>query len=287
MKRRILLVIAVLLILVGIFIFIKVIVVVLAPKGHGGLQVTSNVDAEVFLNNKSVGKTPLCLCDQGETITSGSYNIKIVPHDSSLQPFNTRVLINPNVLTAVDRVFLPGALSSAYIITLERTSEREPQVFIASVPDGALIAIDGESEGVTPLNIKSISASEHEVEIEKQLFAKKTVRIRAVSYYKLILNTILGTEDATKLTTTPAPSTALSPTPAAVSQIKVLISQTPTGFLRVRAEPSISSAEVGRVNPGESYLYVDENDAWYEITLANGTRGWISKSYSQKQATAP
>ena len=285
MKRRILLVVATLLILVGIFIFVKVVVAILAPKGHGGLQVTSNVDAEVFLNNKSVGKTPLCLCDQGKTITSGDYNIKIVPKDSSLQPFNARVLVNPNVLTAVDRVFLPGALSSAYIITLERTSEREAQVFIASVPDGALVTINGESEGVTPLNIKSISASEHEVEIEKQGFAKKTVRIRTVSYYKLVLNTILGTQGAAETTTTPAPSTALSPTPAP-SQTKVLISQTPTGFLRVRAEPSISSAEVGRVNPGESYLYVDENDAWYEITLSNGTRGWVSKTYSQKQTTA-
>ena len=285
MKRRLLLVVATLLILIGIFIFVKVVVAVLAPKGHGGLQITSNVDAEIFLNNKSVGKTPLCLCDQGKTIKSGDYNIKIAPRDSSLQPFNTRVIVNPNVLTAVDRVFLPGALSSAYIITLERTSEREAQVFIASVPDEALIAIDGESEGVTPLNIKSISTSEHEVEIEKQGFAKKTVRIRAVPFYKLVLNTILGTEGSAETTTTPVPQTAISSSPTA-SQTKVLISQTPTGFLRVRAEPSVSSAEVGRVSPGESYLYVDENDAWYEIALASGTRGWVSKTYSQKQTAA-
>lgn len=282
MKRRLLLVVAILLILIGIFIFVKVVVAIFAPKGHGGLQVTSNVNAEVFLNDKSVGKTPLCLCDQGKTITSGDYNVKIVPRDSSLQPFNTHAYVNPNVLTAVDRVFLPGALSSAYIITLERTSEREAQVFIASVPDGALITIDGESEGVTPLNIKSVSASEHEIEIEKRLFAKKTVRIRAVSYYKLVLNTILGTQGAAETTLTPSPSVGISPTPAA-SQTKVLISQTPTGFLRVRAEPSVSSTEVGRVNPGESYLYVDENDTWYEITLSNGTLGWVSKAYAQKQ----
>ncbi len=290
MKSRIILAVVTLLILIGLFILVKIAAGIIAPRGKGGLQVTSNIKAQVFLNDKLVGTAPLCLCEGKNTISSGDVEVKIAPLDKSFPPYLARVKINPNVLTAVDRTFLPGALASSYILMLEKINDRDPQIFVASVPDSSLVSIDGESEGVTPLYLKSISVSEHEVEIEKPGFSKKTVRVRAVAGFKLILNVVLGTEatsqelkqvaseSAQTIINTPSPMA--SPTPAGP---QVIISQTPTGFLRVRATPSVAGAEIGQVKPGEVYPLVDENATWYQIQLPKGTKGWISATYATKQ----
>jgi hypothetical protein len=281
MKRRILLVISVLFILAGIFILVRIAAETLAPRGKGALQVTSNIKTQVFLDNKPIGSTPLCKCDQNETIREGEYEIKIVPEDTTVQPFTNKIRINSGVLTAIERTFLPGSFSSAYILTLEKQNSSDAQLLIASIPDGALISLDGESKGVTPITLKSLSASEHEVEINKQGFAKKTIRVRAVPSYKLILNILLGTEGEGEEIPQDSPTPPQqSPTPALQNQ--VTIKDTPTGFLRVREEPSTGAREIGRVNPGESYTLIDENASWFNIELEDGTSGWVSKTYAEK-----
>ncbi len=282
MKRRIGLAVAILLILAGMFLLVRIAANILIPRGKGALQVTSNIKADVILNNKHLGTTPFCRCEQNETILAGEYDLKIVPQDKTFDPFMIRVRINANVLTAVERTFLPGSLASSYVLTLEKISAKGPELFIASIPDQALILLDGKEESVTPLFIKSISASEHELEIQKQGFSKKTVRVRTVPSYKLVLNVILGTEtgpDETSESLTPTP--VLSPT--ITDKPRVVIKNTPVGFLRVRETPSTAAKEIGRVSPGESFLYIDENASWYQIELSDGTRGWISKQYAAIQ----
>ena len=62
----------------------------------------------------------------------------------------------------------------------------------------------------------------------------------------------------------------------------VLIKETPTGWLRVRGEPSTVGAEVGRVNPGEKYTLLEEKDGWFQIEYEEGKNGWISGQYAEK-----
>ncbi len=285
MKRRILLVGATLLIIVGLFLLVKFIAGIVAPKGRGGLQVTTNIKAQIYLDNKLIGPSPLCLCGGDKTITAGEYNLKIVPNEKSLDSFVLKVKINPNVLTAVDRTFLPGALASFYTLMLEKTKENDPQIFVSSIPDASLVTINGESEGVTPLYIKSLPISEHEIEIEKPGFAKKTIRVKAVAGFKLILNTILGTEaTAQEIEQVASASAEIIPTAAPTPKgPQVVINQTPTGFLRVRSNPSVAGAEIGQVKPGEIYPLADENGDWFQIQLLDGTKGWISATYATKQ----
>ena len=280
MKRRILLVGAILLILAGMFLLVRIAANTLIPRGKGALQVTSNIKAQVILDNKVLGATPLCKCEQNETLLQGVYELKIIPEDKSVQPFMARVRINSGVLTAVERTFLPGSYASSYILTLEKTNSPDPEIFIASIPDGALISLDGKEEGITPLSLKSISASEHEIEIQKQGFSKKTVRVRAVPSYKLVLNVILGTQgssDETSETLTPTPT----PEPTKSEAPLVTIKNTPVGFLRVRENPSTAAKEIGRVNPGETFELIEENASWFKIRLEDG-EGWVSKTYSEK-----
>ncbi|KKR24427.1 MAG: Cell wall hydrolyses involved in spore germination [Candidatus Levybacteria bacterium GW2011_GWB1_39_7] len=284
MKRRILLVVSILLILIGIFLLIRVAAATIAPKGKGALQITSNIKAQVFIDNKPLGETPLCRCDQKDTIKQGEYEIKIAPDDKKFQPFVSRIKINPGVLTAIERIFLPGSGASASVLTLEKTSGTDPQLFIATIPEGALVSVDGESKGVTPLNLKNLTSSEHELEIQKQAFSKKTIRVRAVPSYKLILNILLGTETGPDETQDEAITPTITPAPPTLSPSKILVEilNTPNGFLRVRESPSTQTPEINRVKTGETYPFIEENDGWLKIELGDGTKGWVSKTYAKK-----
>jgi len=282
MKRRLLMVTAVLLILVGIFLLMRVAAATFAPKGKGALQITSNVKAAAFLDNKPIGNTPLCKCEGNDTLPAGKHELRIVPEDKSFTPFSAKIEINAGVLTAVDRTFLPGSFASAYILTLAKNNSSDPQLFIASIPEGALVSLDGESKGITPILLDPISASEHEVEIQKQGFSKKTVRIRAVPSYKVILNVLLGTKSGVD-ELQEAPDQEITPTQAAsIKQDLILIKDTPTGFLRVREQATTASREVGRVNPQETYPFLDEDTGWFKIELGDKTTGWVSKQYAEK-----
>jgi uncharacterized protein YgiM (DUF1202 family) len=70
----------------------------------------------------------------------------------------------------------------------------------------------------------------------------------------------------------------------------VEILSTPTGFLRVREEPSSLGKEIGQVEPGKNYVLVetDEKTGWFKIEYLpaqageDGKVGWISNQYAKK-----
>ncbi len=71
-------------------------------------------------------------------------------------------------------------------------------------------------------------------------------------------------------------------TASAVLTTKVLILNTPTGFLRVREDASIASKEITKVKPGESYELLEEKTNWFKIKIDDKTTGWISSQYAKK-----
>lgn len=287
MKKNLLLVLAIVLIVVGLFLLTKVFRT-LNPSGQGALQVTSNIQGTVFLDDENIGNTPVCKCDQNNMIPQGEHTIKIVPSDSQYTPYIVKVKIEPGVLTAVERTFLPGSLASAYVLTLEKVNTDAAQLFVGTLPDSAVITLDSVPKGTSPFFVDSISASEHEIEIQKEGFAKKTIRLRTVEGYKLIVSATLGTEsadsktpaDLEKISPTPAISTTPSPTEESKNTTKkVKIDSTPVGFLRVRSTPSTSGTQLDTVDPGDVFTYTDIQNGWYKITLDDGTQGWVSGTY--------
>ena len=284
MKRKALFVLAVCLILVGIFIIIKIAANALSPIGAGALQVTTNIKAQVYLDGKKIGEAPLCKCSQNDTIREGEHEVIIDPNDKKFNPFTTKVKITGGVLTAVERTFLLGAFSSSYVLSLEKTGQNDPQLFVASIPDGALINLDGNPIGVTPLSQK-ISASEHELEVQKQGFNKKTLRIRAAPSYKLIVNVMLGTQSTGEDETTTVPTP--TPTPTVAQKNSITILQTPTGFLNVRQDPNAQAKKIAEVKPNEIYEYTKDEGGWFYIKLTDGTLGWINGTYAKIVSPTP
>lgn len=280
-KRNLLFLVATVFIAAGMYILVKV--VTLKPSGKGALQVTTNIKSKVYVNGSLLGKTPLCKCEQNELLTTGEYTLRIEPSDSTHAPFTHKITIARGVLTAVERTFLPGALASAYTLTLEKNSSSDPKLVALSLPTGAMVTIDGAPTSATPYTSDSITPSEHEVEVHKQGYAKKTIRVRTVPSYTLKVEVILGTElKEFENETFPSPS-PLSQT--ATPSASIRIGQTPTGFLRVRTEPNTAAREITRVSPGETFRFLEEQNGWFKIELLDGNVGWVSGTYAEKIST--
>jgi hypothetical protein len=251
----------------------------------GALQVTSAPDSKVYLNDKYLGQTPLCKCEAADMLASGEYTIRLVPLDTSLREFQEKVTISPAVLTVVDRKFGKNGLSEGSIISLTPLSEKEKtELLVASFPQSSEVLLDDTIIGITPLSHKDPTESDHVLKIRKEGYNDKEVRIRTPRGYKLTVTAYLSTngdpQQSASTAATPVPEGS-SPTPTPVQE-RVTISDTPTGFLRVRATPSTTGAEVGRVSPGQTYPLSSEQAGWFEITLEDGTKGWVSSEYASK-----
>jgi hypothetical protein len=285
MKKRLLLALSIILVASGIFLLVRVIYN-FKDIERGGLQVTSNAPGRVLLDGKYIGDIPVRKINQQETIPTGDYELRIEPQDTTLTAYTAKIRINGGALTAVDKTFLPGSLGSAYVLTLEKSSKPKAQIEITTIPDGALVTIDSVAVGSTPYKSDTLSASEHEVEIQKEGFAKKTIRVRTVDNHILVLSTNLGTGDigtipqATPSTSQPTPSVSPSPSPNTKNTVTILA--TPNGFLRVRSGAGTTFEEVTRVKQGETFTLLDEKNAWYQIQVDDQTSGWISSQYAKK-----
>lgn len=67
--------------------------------------------------------------------------------------------------------------------------------------------------------------------------------------------------------------------------LKVKILKTPTGWLRVRTEPSVAASEAAKIKPNEEYPLLEEQEDWFKIQYnedGEEKEGWISSQYGQK-----
>lgn len=248
----------------------------------GAIQITSEPKSKVYINGKLVGETPFCKCEGQEMLSAGEYTIRLEAAEGDFPPYEEKIPINPSVLTVMDRIFGKGALAESKTITLTNLSDKAAmELLVISFPQDADVFVDSNLVGKTPLNNKTLSASDHEVRIVKDGYREKTVRIRTVPGYKLIVIASLGIlPDIAKIASDSASHAVSIPTPV-VSKIVIL--NTPTGFLRVRKEASLSSAEIARVSPGDSFDLIEETAGWFKIKLEVERQGWVSSQYARKE----
>jgi len=256
-------------------------------KSHsqkGALQVTSAPESKVYLNNKYLGQTPLCRCEAKDMQQPGDYTIRLIPNDKNLSEFQEKITISEGVLTVVDRKFGSDSDSSGSVISLTPlTDKKATELLVVSIPSKSKILLDNNLIGSTPFLFKNPTESDHVLQVEKEGYKEKTVRIRTPLGYKLTVTIYLSTSDLdqkTLKTTSASPSAAITPTSTPLGKVTIL--DTPTGFLRVRERASIGSAEIGRIVASDTFELVDEQTGWFEIKLKDGRLGWISSQYARK-----
>jgi hypothetical protein len=232
----------------------------------------------------------------------------LVPQDSSIQPFEQKIPINKSVITVVDVSFGDKNNTSASIISLDPLPDTNTtQIFATSFPDGAKVFLAKNDSGKTPVLLKDVTDSDHEILFNKDGYETNDLHVHTVKGYKLSAVTILSVKSDLTATTsavptasvsgspTPSPTGTPSGTPTPTQKIsitpttaastssggKLLILSTPTGFLNVRSTPG--GAAVGQVSPGQTFPVLGEQVGWYEIQLSDGTKGWVSGQYTKKQ----
>ena len=237
----------------------------LRPKG--GILVEADKTAQVFIDDKEAGVTPF----KDTSLREGEYQVKLIVASPSAS-WQGEVRINGGTLTVVNREFGDQlSKASGEVITLEKGSG----VVVTSNPSSARVQLDGEDKGLTPLYIASLAPGNHRFLLSKNNFLDRSVGIAVTEGFKLNLAVDLAAEEVEP----PSPLPLIS---------RVVVRQTPTGFLRVRKVPSAIGEEISRVSPGDTLELIEEtNAAWFKVKLPNGQEGYVSTAYVRKQVQAP
>lgn len=294
MRRKWILIAGILLIVIGsagIFLRTKV------KPAQAGIQVDSTPQSKVFINDEEAGTTPL-----EKLVKPGDIALRLLPLEGEFSPWSTKVTLTQNVKTVVRRTFGPtDSQSSGEILSFEKTAGKTSSLAVVSSPDSAEVVIDGEGVGFAPIK-RDLAQGKHTLKLSRPGFSDRELTVTTEPGYKLTAVVKLA-EIPSEVTPSPAPSPLPSPTPKSTAKASptpapkagktptpspkgtlVEILDTPTGFLRVRAEPSTSATESARVTPGNKYPYLEQNkDAtWFKIEYEKGKTGWVSGQYAKK-----
>ena len=267
-----------LLVLIGVVGVIGLIVFIFTG-GIGEKKAAISLDAfpsaTVYIDGQEAGSTPY----ENDSISAGETTIKLVPEQGDISTvWEREIYLNPNTQTFVNWEFNSNPeLSGGRLIYLEKTSVKDKAGLIISCkPDDCSVSVDGQMRGFSPLNLEDIGEGEHRISVSAPGYKEVEIMSRTLNGYRLVAEVdLIKQEEALEPEVTPTPTeTEIGPT--------VLIEDTPTGWLRVRSGPGTANEEVGRVDPGEEFPFIEEEDGWYKIEYEDGEEGWISGTYAEK-----
>lgn len=262
-------------------------------KSNAGLEINTSPTSTVFLNGENKGETQY----SNKNIKPGMYTLKLVPTDTSLAPYETKLELISKTSTIISRTFAPSELdSSGYTMQLMEDPSGGTFLSVISDPDNVNITIDDKPSGFTPLSKLPTSPGAHSLLVTSPGYLQQNLSVSTVKGYNLIVNfklagqtitlapTIVASPPATSSATitSPLPSGSPLPSPLTMTPDKpyVLIGETGTGWLRVRKEPSGTAEELGKANTGEKLKYLGETTelGWHKVEF-EGNPGWVSGKY--------
>lgn len=247
-----------------------------------GLKVVSIPVASIFLNDKLLGKTPY-----EDRVAPGEYILKLIPDDTSTQgaSWQGKINLSPSLLTYVKRELgLSELTSSGEVLSLAKNSSNEAHVAVFSAPDAAAVLFDGQEKGATPLTIRNVLPGEHDIAISSPGFIGRTVRVQTLAGFTVSADFQLAlAQTSSDVSLSGVPTGEATPPPAVgIQKPYVKIKDTPTGFLRVRVNPSTAATQAAQIKPGETYPFLEEKEGWFKISYEGGKEGWISSQYAEK-----
>ena len=281
---------------------------------RAALQVNSNPTATVYLNDNDVGQTPFF----DDKLKPGEYTVKIEVPDQPNKTWTTNVTLSPQIVTIINRQFGDNQEeSSNYLLQLEPLASKDStEISIITIPDNVIVKIDGQPQGFSPVSLTNTNEGDHNIALSAPGYQEQIISAQVKSGFKLIVSAHLArspgldvfedSPDATqsaqledgeadsesdsededqtpKPTPTKKPRSSTATSSADLERPYVIITETGTGWLRVRSEPNTSvDNEVAKVDVGEQFTYIESNDTgWYKIEYSEGEEGWISGRYAE------
>lgn len=273
----------------------------------GRVKIVSSPSAGVFIDNVAMGKTPY-----EDKLDEGEYTLKLIPEGvaTDTASWQGNIVVHKNALTYVNRELGSTDLSSAGEVLGVTDSENVSrtgtygEVYVETEPSGAIVYLNSDEKGVTPLLISDVVSGDHELSVYIPGFFRRTQKINIDPGYRVLAQFKLAADQTQKkleeFENIPPEATDSASTDSEqneeenqeedlaqldesteISQeTRVEVASTPTGWLRVRAQPGIDGEELGRVNPGEVYTVLSEENGWIQIELNEESTGWISGDYA-------
>ncbi|MFZ1721336.1 MAG: hypothetical protein WAU07_02415 [Microgenomates group bacterium] len=270
-----------------------------------GLQVaTNNIPSSIFLNDQLLNKTPLI----EKTLKPGRYTIKIVPDDEMYVPYETSIELRSGALTVM--AWRPGTrpeTSGGVIYEFEPIETKHTsEVSFVSIPDTAIVELEGERKDYTPVIFKNVAPGniEYTVMLPSYVPQKNTIYVlpgqRMLINVKLAKiseevqpetanqNTDLVATSSAEVSENSGSKTSIATTSASTASDSSRVKILSTNFyvegkevLRARRESNSNSPEVGYVAVGSEYPHTGKREnGWLEIQF-NETLGWVSGQFAQ------
>jgi len=252
------------------------------PKG-AGISIETNPVSSVFIGGVLFGRTPY-----EEVRKEGEITVKLIPEsfERPLAPYETKVTLVGGVQTVIHWEFGESAeQGQGEIVSFEKVGKEETALSVVTIPTSSQFEIDGGIKVFTPYKSSSIAPGEHTLFFNSKGFLDRTIRVKTVSGYKLtaIVQLAENLEFTEEVVTGDVQGQE-------EKKIEVEILSTPIGFLRVRAEPSTLGKEIGQVEPGEKYSFLEEDEktGWFKIEFPSAEandelkQGWVSNTYAKK-----
>lgn len=266
----------------------------------GALSVSTTPKATVFLNEAQLGTTPF----SDNKIEVGEHRLRLVPEDQALSAWESQITIQSGALTVIKWNFAATeSASSGEAVWLEEMADKEEVALaVVSLPDQAVVKINGQPRGFAPLLLEDLTVGEYQVIIDSLGYEERLITAKTVAGRKLIINVQLAqqveniqidseadltpTPEAevtpTPNSDTPTPSPKLTPRPTqegdSLARPYVKIKETGTGWLNVRVTPG--GSKIARVDVGQTFPYLNEKKSgWLKIEYEPGKEGWVSGAY--------
>jgi len=246
----------------------------------GFLKIETEPQTVIFLNGQQAGETPF-----EKELTAGEVEVKIFAKDSNFSQSlweENQVKINPQTLTLIRFNFQNEApYQSGEMLTLSPISQKNTAALkITTYPNQAIVIIDGQTKGYSPLFLEKIENGQHIIEIARSGYQNYVLKLNLNAGYQLDCQIKLAAETPLE-NPSPTDQEGNSSPPADSSPKTVKILATPNGWLRVRQGPGTNYPEIAKVNSGEEFPLLEEKNGWLKIKTREGQEGWISSQYAQ------
>ncbi len=264
-------------------------------KQQAGLQViTQDVPASLFIDDQYLDKTPYV----NKKIKPGNYTLRIVPDDSSLVPYDIPIVLHKGTITVIE--WQPNiSLETSGGTIYEMTKANETKLEFQTIPNNAILTIDGGVKQFSPLVINDIAEGNHAFEVSLPSYVTQQKAVNVIKNYHITLTAILAKEFSNPPDQEPTPeptetiaSDSAQPTSLLGKQSQKTVQILKTDFfvndqevLRVRKEPTSVAEELGFAQVGKFYPYKEEVTGWLGIEF-NGQLGWVTTQFSQIVDTA-